>query len=352
LLVGALLTILVVPGGTCAATAAETTVQSRFSLSAPAAPISVGRLSRFTTSGSVAPASGATDVRVRCYRRESGAWVLRKTLAATVHADGAGAATYTLRLRLGTGRWRLRALATGGEYAPTLSRRSDLIRVGATADRPIWNRDGVLTLPERMASRRNATQLIIATGSRLGSRSGRLYLFEYRRGDWVRVASMGARFGKRGLTDGRTRRSGTLTTPTGIWRMPRYVFGRRATPPSGMKIAYRRITWRSWWSAERGSTYNRWVESRYRVYGEHLADYPVQYEYAASTGYNAWPNRSIYGRGSAIFLHVHGSGYTAGCVSLARSDMVRVFRWLDSTKKPAFAIGTRRTGTATCIRRY
>ena len=331
---------------------AETTVRSQLGLAAPAAPISVGRATRFTTTGSLEPGDTTTDVKILCYRRESGAWVLRKTATAAVRAGGAGTATYSLRLGLAAGSWRLRALAVGGEYAPTRSRASTTIRVGSSADLPIWNRDGILTLPERMAKRRNAAQLIIARGSRLGSRTGTVYLFQYRAGDWVRVASMGARFGKRGLTNGRTRRSGTLTTPTGIWRMPRYVFGRRATPPSRTSIAYRRITWRSWWSAEKGSTYNRWVESSRRFRGEHLADYPVQYEYAVSTGYNARPNQRVYGRGTAIFLHVHGSGYTAGCVSLDRRDMLRVFRWLDSTKKPAFAIGTRRTGTATCITRY
>ena len=38
--------------------------------------------------------------------------------------------------------------------------------------------------------------------------------------------------------------------------------------------------------------------------GEHLINYTRTYEYALSTGYNAKPNTSVYGRGTGIFLHV------------------------------------------------
>jgi L,D-peptidoglycan transpeptidase YkuD (ErfK/YbiS/YcfS/YnhG family) len=39
-------------------------------------------------------------------------------------------------------------------------------------------------------------------------------------------------------------------------------------------------------------------------------------------------------RGGGIFLHANGTGATAGCVSLARSDLLRVLRWLDPAKAP------------------
>jgi L,D-peptidoglycan transpeptidase YkuD (ErfK/YbiS/YcfS/YnhG family) len=224
--------------------------------------------------------------------------------------------------------------------------------VGPTADAPIWNRDGVTTIPETMSSRLNARQLVVVTAARLGSRDGMLRLYEYRDGDWLRVMSVRARLGRRGLTDGATRRAGTLTTPTGIWRLPDYGFGTHAAGPEGMKLAYRKIRRTSWWSSERNSTYNTWVETTRRVYGEHLADYPVEYEYAISSGYNARPNPQVYGRGAGIFLHVLGSGYTAGCVSVARADMARLLVLLDPERRPACAIGTRVSGSRTSITAY
>jgi L,D-peptidoglycan transpeptidase YkuD (ErfK/YbiS/YcfS/YnhG family) len=38
--------------------------------------------------------------------------------------------------------------------------------------------------------------------------------------------------------------------------------------------------------------------------------------------------------GSAIFLHVNGSGSTAGCVSVSRAEMIRVLTWLDPAMRP------------------
>jgi L,D-peptidoglycan transpeptidase YkuD (ErfK/YbiS/YcfS/YnhG family) len=43
---------------------------------------------------------------------------------------------------------------------------------------------------------------------------------------------------------------------------------------------------------------------------------------------------AVAGRGSAIFLHVNGAGSTAGCVSLARGNMIAVLRWLDPAAFP------------------
>ena len=117
-------------------------------------------------------------------------------------------------------------------------------------------------------------------------------------------------------------------------------------------MAFRHITRRSWWSSESNSTYNDWVETSRTVYGEHLADYPREYEFAFSSGYNAHPNPSVYGRGAGIFVHVFGRAYTAGCVSVSRSDMLRLIRSLDPAKRPACAIGTTRSGKRSCIVAY
>ena len=333
---------------------AHLTIASHAVLTAPAVPLRVGRGTAFRLTGELRPRhpEGAEAVLLEAYRRESGVWVLRQTAVATV-ADTSDGSTYAKAVKLGlAGMWRVRARHADDAHAPSVSPWSATVLVGPAADQPIWNRDGSMTIPETMASRLNARQLVVVTGGRLGARDGTLRLYQYRAGDWTRVMSVRIRFGSRGLTNGGTRRAGSRTTPTGIWRLPGYGFGMHSGAPAGTKLDYRRIRRTSWWSSERNATYNTWVESRTYVYGEHLADYPVQYEYAISTGYNAKPNPQVYGRGSGIFVHVHGRAYTAGCISLPRLEMARLLVLLDPELRPACAVGTRLAGTSTAITAY
>jgi L,D-peptidoglycan transpeptidase YkuD (ErfK/YbiS/YcfS/YnhG family) len=94
------------------------------------------------------------------------------------------------------------------------------------------------------------------------------------------------------------------------------------------------------------------VETARHIDGEHLADSPRSYEFAVSSGYNALPNRRVFGRGTAIFLHINHRGLTAGCVSVSRRAMIRLCRLLDPARRPACAIGTTRGGTAISIYAY
>lgn len=58
-----------------------------------------------------------------------------------------------------------------------------------------------------------------------------------------------------------------------------------------------------------------------------MKDY-YQYKYAIAIGFNIDP--AVYGRGSAIFLHCKSTDhwYTAGCVSLAESNMLYLMQTL------------------------
>lgn len=333
---------------------AQVAVDSRVDLSAPAVPLSVGRTSAFAVSGGLRPKQtpGQGPLSLACYRLQEGLWVLRQTVDVVV-TDQVDISGYAATLSMpAAGTWRLRAVNAYGTRTETWSPWSRRVRVGAGPDAPIWNRDGVTTIPERMASRLGARQLVVTTGRSLRSRDGTLRLFDYRDGDWVQVLAVRTRLGTRGLIDGLRRRAGSRTTPTGIWRLPGYAFGTHPKPPAGARMAYRHITRHSWWSSERNATYNTWVETARAVYGEHLADYPVEYEFAFSSGYNARPNPRVYGRGAGIFVHVFGRAYSAGCVSVPRSGMILLLRSLDPTKRPACAIGTLRRGTRTCIYAY
>jgi L,D-peptidoglycan transpeptidase YkuD (ErfK/YbiS/YcfS/YnhG family) len=215
------------------------------------------------------------------------------------------------------------------------------------------------TTPERMVRLlRGSRQIILITGAKIGSRSGRLKVYNESDGHWVKVMSVPANFGANGLVDGLARTAGHLQTPTGIWRIGDFLFGQHAAPPEGTMMPYRRIRQDSWWSAEANSTYNTWVTSQSAVSGEHLADAQVQYEYAFNTGYNSLPNQRVIGRGTAIFIHCSeppGNSlgkYTHGCIAIDPSAIKRLFATLDPRRDPACAIGTLQKGSSTSIWAY
>jgi len=197
-------------------------------------------------------------------------------------------------------------------------------------------------LPARMADTGGGSQLITAVAPKPGSTSGTVTWWGKRNGQWVKAGSAAARFGAKGLVEGTARRQGTNTTPTGLYALP-YAFGIKGAP-SGTTYRYRAVRQNSWWCQDNDSRrYNRWVEPRpadcRAAESERLISYARQYAYAFVIGFNyAEPVR---GRGAGIFLHVNGSGATAGCVSVPADAMRRILRWAEPEKRPHIAIGTR-----------
>jgi L,D-peptidoglycan transpeptidase YkuD (ErfK/YbiS/YcfS/YnhG family) len=61
---------------------------------------------------------------------------------------------------------------------------------------------------------------------------------------------------------------------------------------------------------------------------EKLSSYPSQYRYAVVINFNRAPDTRVIGRGSGIFLHVKGSGATAGCVGITKDQMKIVMAYL------------------------
>ena len=62
----------------------------------------------------------------------------------------------------------------------------------------------------------------------------------------------------------------------------------------------------------------------------------MPYQYAVVIDFNRWP--AVRYRGAGIFLHVNGTGATAGCVSVPLTTMVSILRWLDPAQHPRIAI--------------
>ncbi|MFI8220751.1 L,D-transpeptidase [Streptomyces sp. NPDC085932] len=203
-------------------------------------------------------------------------------------------------------------------------------------------------LPARMADTGGGTQLITAVAPRKDATTGTVTWWNRTGGGrWVKAGSAPARFGANGLVDGASRAQGTETTPTGLYDLP-YAFGIEAAP-RGTAYPYRRVGPDSWWCQDNDSrSYNRWSEPRAAdcraAESEHLITYRTQYAHALVIGFNY--ERPVRGRGAGIFLHVHGRGPTAGCVSVSRAAMRRILAWADPARRPHIAVGTQSGSTA------
>jgi len=166
-------------------------------------------------------------------------------------------------------------------------------------------------------------------------------------GGWAqRLRAADGRIGYGGLVVADQRHQGTGTTPLGTFRLP-WAFGTHARN-TGWSLGYRRIRRGDFWVEDnRSRFYNRYRNQsqggfRWRLpasdpnSSERLSDYPVQYEYAVVTGFNS---HQVRHRGAGIFLHVNGSGATAGCVSAPRPFMRRLMARLAPDRAPVIAIG-------------
>jgi L,D-peptidoglycan transpeptidase YkuD (ErfK/YbiS/YcfS/YnhG family) len=211
--------------------------------------------------------------------------------------------------------------------------------------------------PTRLAHVGDARQLVVVTGRSRSSTYATLRTYQKgANGTWTeRYAAMPARVGYGGWVPAASRVQNTGTTPQGTFGLTT-AFGLSADP--GTALPYRRADADDYWVGDErdARTYNMFqpsasAERTWRTgRAERLAGFPVQYEHAVVINFNrplagnvSWD--SAHGqwatshpvdvrRGSAIFLHVNGSGSTAGCVSVPRADLLRVLTWLDPAKRP------------------
>ncbi|WP_432180032.1 L,D-transpeptidase family protein [Streptomyces sp. NBC_00063] len=161
---------------------------------------------------------------------------------------------------------------------------------------------------------------------------------------WKSVVSTSAgRVGSNGVVPGSTRRQSTYTTPSGTYTLTEG-FGVEA---GGTNMPYTRVDSTQWWVEDPES---KFYNSMHTAAGadfpltesgdrgsEHLINYPTQYAKALVINFNRWP--AVPGRGAGIFLHVNGSGATAGCVSVPRATMDRIMSWVQPGAHPRIAIG-------------
>jgi L,D-peptidoglycan transpeptidase YkuD (ErfK/YbiS/YcfS/YnhG family) len=174
--------------------------------------------------------------------------------------------------------------------------------------------------------------VVVVTSANWSTDVATLQTFEKDADGWRAVfPAMAANIGLAGFSANKV--EGDDKTPAGKFGFGT-MFGQQPSP--GVKFPYRVADSQSVWVDHPASPYyNTWREDVPLSQGEDLADrskYGTAYAYAVDIAYNTTP--VVKGKGSAIFLHVTTGGGTAGCVSIAQSNLLEVLRWLDPARAP------------------
>jgi L,D-peptidoglycan transpeptidase YkuD (ErfK/YbiS/YcfS/YnhG family) len=192
----------------------------------------------------------------------------------------------------------------------------------------------------------NGTTQVVTVNHTRGHHA-RVSFWARNRSGWVlRQQVSDGRIGYGGLVPGPKRKQGTGTTPLGTYRLP-YAFGTQRER-DGWEIRYRPIRRGDYWVQDNASRfYNRyrnkrqggfrwWLPKSHPDSSERLLDYRRQYQLSVVVDFNPGQVRH---RGAGIFLHVNGSGATAGCVSVPRPFLQKLMSRLDTERGPVIAVG-------------
>ncbi len=201
---------------------------------------------------------------------------------------------------------------------------------------------GGLPLEEPTGS---ASQVITVVAQSTSSTTGVLQAWDKAPdGSWLKVGgAVLAHLGSSGLSA--HDREGLSATPIGSFTLTQ-AFGADANP--GTALPYHVTTPADWWISQYGGPYTSMYNTMQTCSGtcpftqgnpnEHLHSETPYYNYAVVINYNTSP--VVQGAGSAFFLHVNPDGKpTAGCVSIAQSNLISIMQWLNPAAQPRILIG-------------
>ena len=191
-------------------------------------------------------------------------------------------------------------------------------------------------LIDKIKGKGTAKQAIIVTTNGFGKVNATITTFEIVNGTWRQVASFAGNVGKSGFTYNKVEGDGH--SPIGVYSLGT-TFGRYSNP--GTSMNYRRSTNNDFWVDDvKSPLYNTWQKGP--VLGRWTSAekmYIPQYNYGFVINHNT--TKRIPGKGSAIFFHVwSGSGHgTAGCTTVAQTNVINTLKWLKPSKDPLIIEG-------------
>jgi L,D-peptidoglycan transpeptidase YkuD (ErfK/YbiS/YcfS/YnhG family) len=203
----------------------------------------------------------------------------------------------------------------------------------------------------------DCSQLIVAVGPNWDSMHGRMQLFERKSpGDkWAKVAtSFPVLFGKNGAAwgrglagqnePGRRKQERDGRAPAGIFRIGK-IYTYDAHLPAGADYPFHQVTTADAWIDDVNSpNYNKfvtienpdqpppWFEKQKMRHND------FAYRWLVEIRHNSDP--PVPGEGSAIFFHIRRgvSRPTAGCTTMAETDLVNLIRWLRAARHPCYVL--------------
>jgi L,D-peptidoglycan transpeptidase YkuD (ErfK/YbiS/YcfS/YnhG family) len=202
----------------------------------------------------------------------------------------------------------------------------------------------------------DCTQLIVGTAPDWNSMRGQLRLFERKPGgNWAPVApGVPVLFGKNGIAWGsglagqnesglrKAERDGRA--PAGVFRIGT-IYTYDAQLPAGADYPFHQVTTADAWSDDGASPdYNRFVTipdpanpppwfAKQKMRHNDFA-----YRWLVEIRHNSDP--PVPGAGSAIFFHIRRGvdRPTAGCTTMAESNLVKLITWLRAPRHPAYVL--------------
>ncbi|HVF70216.1 MAG TPA: L,D-transpeptidase family protein [Chthoniobacterales bacterium] len=202
----------------------------------------------------------------------------------------------------------------------------------------------------------DCTQLIVGTGADWNSMRGKLQLFERTGGgSWNAVgAEVPVLFGKNGMAWGsglagqdesglrKAERDGRA--PAGVFRIGK-VYTYDAKLPAGADFPFHQVTKADAWVDDvKHPEYNRhvvipdpanpppWFEKQKMRHND------FAYRWLVEIRHNSDPPAP--GAGSAIFFHIRRgvARPSAGCTTMAESDLVKMITWLRAGRRPCYVL--------------
>ena len=196
------------------------------------------------------------------------------------------------------------------------------------------NSDNYINIIQKLKIAGKANTLCLTVQNPGDTTTCKFYVFEKENGTWKETFKTSGYVGRSGVEDTKNRVEGNGTSPAGVYSFG-MLFGIK-DDPGGLKESYKKVDDDDYWDGDNNSdTYNQYVKGSEKPSSwnpgasEHLIDYKYSYNYSVMVNYNVDP--TIKGKGSAIFLHCTypGSLYSAGCIAIPESKMLRTLRMID-----------------------